>query len=160
MGIDRIYHVDVSVLLKPVISDRRPTCRIGLNDNLIDVILDQEKWFNFTYSGPIDSKIKLIVEHYGKTDADTNIQLDTDVAVILEQIKFNDITSPKFIWLGKYRPNYSSSYIKTCQTNGITLSPELTSMSYLGWNGIWTLEFTLPIYTWIHRVENLGWIYD
>ena len=36
--------------------------------------------------------------------------------------------------------------------------PSLQS-NYLGWNGEWTLDFTTPIFTWIHETQNLGWIY-
>jgi hypothetical protein len=29
----------------------------------------------------------------------------------------------------------------------------------MGWNGRWELNFRVPIFTWIHQLENLGWIY-
>lgn len=41
-----------------------------------------------------------------------------------------------------------------------TLPKFQTNATYLGWNGLWVLEFELPIFTWIHKLENLGWIYD
>jgi hypothetical protein len=36
----------------------------------------------------------------------------------------------------------------------------LKNHTYLSWNGKWTLTFDVPVFTWIHRVQNLGWIYD
>ena len=32
--------------------------------------------------------------------------------------------------------------------------------NYVDWNGIWVLDFTVPVYTWLHKVLGLGWIYD
>ena len=32
--------------------------------------------------------------------------------------------------------------------------------TYMGWNGQWKLTYSAPIFTWIHKIENLGWIYD
>ena len=43
---------------------------------------------------------------------------------------------------------------------GIILDDELTNIDYLGWPGTWTLDFTSPVFTWIHQIQSLGWIYD
>ena len=146
MGIDKIYPADISVLLKPILF---PTGRIGINNMLTDITLTDETWFHFKCSGSTETKIMLQVEHCGKSNR------DPDTAIIIEQIKFNNITSPKFAWQGVYYPNYPEHYRK-----GEVLDSVLSSVTHMGWNGIWKLEFTLPIYTWIHQVENLGWIYD
>ena len=151
MTTDRIYKVDVSILLRPVqSSNKSPTCRISLNNEIIDTTLTADTWFDFTYSNVADTSVKLIVEHYGQVDSDTTA--NSDVAVIVEQIKFNGIASPRVVWEGIYRPNYPE-HLKDSPA-------ELRHANYLGWNGIWSLGFTLPIFTWIHKVEGLGWIYD
>ncbi len=97
----------------------------------------------------------IIIEHYVKTTNDTEVHTGRDTAVIIEQIKFDGIYSPKFAWAGLYSPKYPSHYQVDQQ-----LSTTLSHHTYLGWNGVWRLDFTLPIYTWIHKIENLGWIYD
>jgi len=80
---------------------------------------------------------------------------DADTALIIRSISFNDITSDKFIWRGVYTPDYPEPWASE-QT---TLAQEITMTNYLGWNGTWRLEFAAPVFTWIHQVEDLGWIY-
>ena len=92
----------------------------------------------------------LEIEHMNK-DA-----TDSDTALIIQSITFNSITSPNFVWAGIYTPVYPEPWASS-QSN---LAAELTNTGYLGWNGVWRLEFTAPIFTWIHQVENLGWIYS
>lgn len=148
----RLYPITVSVLLKPIINTRIPGCRVGLNGQRQDVILDKESWFDFEYTGSKDSLVTLEVEHYGKTDRDTDIVAGKDIAIIVEAVKLNGITSPKFIWEGIYRPIYPRHLVNQ--------PAELKHSNYLGWNGSWSLDITLPVFTWIHNLENLGWIYD
>jgi hypothetical protein len=136
----KIYPVDIEILLKPV---GKPKCRISLNDQRQDLTVEQEYWVKLFYQGY--GSTRLSIEHVGKAD------LDPSTALIVEQIKFNEITSPKFVWAGIYSPNYPKH---------ISGDPELKYHNYLSWNGVWNLDFTLPIYTWIHKVEDLGWIYD
>lgn len=80
---------------------------------------------------------------------------DQDKSVIVKSIKFFDIESELFIYNGIYTPIYAYDYIsgddkidKTPQTYG-----------YMGWKGKWHLDFSVPIFTWLHEVEQLGWIY-
>ena len=80
---------------------------------------------------------------------------DPDTALIIKSITFNDITSDKFVWEGIYYPEYP----KPWAAEQGHLPQELTATKHLGWNGVWRLTFTAPIFTWIHTVENLGWIY-
>lgn len=81
---------------------------------------------------------------------------DATTALIVKSIIFNDITSDKFVWQGVYTPDYPEPWASE-QT---LLAPELPANNYLGWNGVWRLTFTAPVFTWIHQVEDLGWIYD
>ena len=134
------YPVEVGILLKPIGS---PKCRICLQDQLIELTVDHEQWISLSSQG--HGTMELLIEHYDKRDSDST------TALIIEQIRFNEITDPKFIWAGLYRPKYPTH---------LTGDPELKYHNYLGWNGVWSLEFTLPIYTWIHKTLDLGWIYD
>lgn len=93
----------------------------------------------------------LEIEHKNK-DPD-----DPDTALVIKSITFNDITSDKFVWAGVYTPDYPLSWYNE---QPVKPPQELTYSNYLGWNGVWRLEFTAPIFTWIHGVEGLGWIYD
>jgi hypothetical protein len=134
------YPVEVGILFKPIGS---PKCRISLQDQLIELTVDHEQWISLSSQG--HGTMELLIEHYDKRDSDST------TALIIEQIRFNEITDPKFIWAGLYHPKYPTH---------LTGDPELKYHNYLSWNGTWCLEFTLPIYTWIHETLDLGWIYD
>ena len=155
MDTNQTYQVNLSVLIKPIWFNGPPTIKIGLNGITEDITLDKETWFNYNYTSKATTDV-LQIEFYGKTDADTDMVNNKDTAIIIEEVKFNGIASPRFAWAGVYTPNYPLHYIKDNPTVADTLTP----CTYLGWNGIWTLEFTVPVFTWIHKVEGLGWIYD
>lgn len=128
----------ISVLLKPI---GTPRCKITVGDQSQDLVLDKDTWVELTCS----TSGTLKIEHHGKADK------DPITAVLVEEIKFNGITDPKFVWSGMYYPTYPKH---------LTGDAELKYHNYLSWNGVWVLDFTLPIYTWIHKTLDLGWIYD
>jgi len=142
--------MDIDIKLKPVWFSRIPQIKITLGGYVNELNLTEGITIPISYTAT-EGNHRLQIEFYGKTDADTDIVNNKDTAVIIEEIKFNGISSPKFAWAGIYRPTYPPH---------VTGEPELKFVTYLGWNGIWSLDFTLPIYTWIHKTENLGWIYD
>ena len=154
----RIYPIDISILIKPIWFDRVPTGKIGINGNIKDFEVQQETWFDFKFEGVLNETCQIRVEHYGKTDSDTDIINNRDTALIVEQVKLNEFNNPKFAWAGKYQPNYPEGWIN--QNKGAKLQKILSPHTYLGWNGVWTLDITLPVYTWIHQIDGLGWIYD
>lgn len=97
------------------------------------------------------------IDFLNKTDKDTVLEKDLDMAVVIDRIEFNKISKPKFVWEGEYRPIYNPEWVEQ-QT--VVPSAVLKNINYLGWNGTWRLNFTVPIFTWIHKTLNYGWIYD
>jgi hypothetical protein len=87
----------------------------------------------------------LKVTHFEKADH------DHDTAVVVKNISFFGISDPRFIWAGTYFPQYPEHYADKT-------SP-LPGQGYLGWNGVYRLEFSVPVFTWIHKIKNFGWIY-
>ena len=83
--------------------------------------------------------------------------LDQHMAVIIDQVAFFDITDPRFVWSGVYYPRYPEPWYS--EQNPPPL-PAIHQQTYLGWNGCWRLDFSVPVFTWIHRTLNLGWLYD
>jgi len=147
----REYNVNIDVLIKPIWHTDPPTIRIGVNGDYDTMSITQDTWLNYKYA-TIESTGKLQIEFFGKSDADTIVETNQDKAIIVDQIRLNGIYRPSFVWQGEYRPTYP---VHLCN------EPEvLYSHTYLGWNGVWTLEFTVPVFTWIHKVENLGWIHE
>jgi hypothetical protein len=144
------YHTNIKVKIRPIWFDRLPTISIGINGQRETIKLSKERWFAYDYTN-ISSTGYLEVELIGKTNKDTDVAGNRDTAVVIEEILLNDLSSPKFAWAGVYTPNYPPH---------VQGEEKLSPHTYLGWNGVWRLDYTLPIYTWIHQIENLGWIYD
>lgn len=145
------YTVQLDVQLKPIWHNNPPEINIGINDDINTVILSDNRLFHYEFN--TNKPSVLTVELINKTDADTVNGLDK--AVIIESVSFFGISDPKFAWAGIYKPEYPEPWASQ-QTD---LKPLLKNHTYLGWNGKWTLTFDVPVFTWIHRVQNLGWIY-
>lgn len=109
--------------------------------------------------GPVDINIRfhtdldqetLTVEQAHKSD------MDSTTAVIVESVSFFGIQDPRFVWAGRYMPQYPLPWASE-QTD---LPLELEAHTYLGWNGTWSLTFGVPVFLWMHRIQNRGWIYQ
>lgn len=160
MDIVRTYGVTVDVYLKAIFWRRHPTVRVSLNDQVKEITVDQDTVISFVAEANKDDRFILSVEHYGKTPSDHDVTDNLDTAVVVERIVLNGLESRRFIWQGLYTPKYDSDYVEDLKRNGVELEPVLKNCNYLGWNGVWSLEFTAPVFTWVHNLEHLGWIYD
>jgi hypothetical protein len=160
MDLKKNYRVTIDVYLKTIWFDRHPTVRVSFGDQVKDLSLDRDTVVSFATEASHGDILKLTVEHYGKTVTDCKPNDNLDTAVVIDRININGINCERFVWQGLYTPNYEKSYVEEQHKNGIELAPVLQYCKYLGWNGVWALEFTAPAFTWIHRIENLGWIYD
>ena len=149
--------VKLQIKLTPVFHANPPEIRLGIDKNLSTVTLTEPSEFNFEFisSGPC----KLIVEFLNKTNEDTVADQGLDKAVVIDHVNFFGIQDPKFVWLGVYEPKYPEPWASEQTQNGVVLKQQLTNQTYLAWNGKWTLTFDVPVFTWVHQVQNLGWIY-
>jgi hypothetical protein len=84
-------------------------------------------------------------------------EFDQDMAVTIDQVEFFGIADPKFVWAGVYSPKYPEPWYSQ---QPVTPPAELSQQTYMGWNGMWRLDFTVPVFTWMHQTLNLGWIYQ
>lgn len=150
---ERIYHTDISITLEPIWFNKPPNMRIGINDRLEEVVLEKETTFKYSYDDVAGSG-KLQLDFFGKVMDDTNTTTGQDTAIIIKEITFNGIANPRFMWAGIYYPIYPD------WIDHSAMPTIISQYTYLGLNGKWVLNFELPIFTWIHKVENLGWIYD
>ena len=143
----------VEVLLGQRSFHRFPNVKVMINNSRPqELIIKEDTWVKFNLDLPRDSKLTLTIEHYGKTDQDCVPEKDLDTAVLIKSIRLNGIVDQKFIWQGVFKPNYPEHYEPK--------TPELYNNDYLGFNGVWTLKMTVPLFTWIHQTLDLGWIYD
>lgn len=152
------YPICGAVTIRPRWWRDPPWAQVGINDRvLFDRAIESELKVNFQDDLPRGNH-RLWIRFLNKTDQDT--RGDLDKAVIIEAIDFYGITSKSFVWQGVYEPIYPQGWRDQIQQQGQILEPRLRYHNYLGWNGVWYLEFTSPIFTWIHQTENMGWIYD
>jgi hypothetical protein len=135
------YPVKMRVTLEPV---GQPWVSVDVGGRRQVQQLDKVSDFDLEFvakTGPCCLK----VEHFKKDDNDSS------TAVIIKEIGFFGIFDPKFIWAGIYYPDYPPHYPDK-------VSP-LSGQDYLGWNGVYQLEFSVPVFTWMHNTLDLGWIY-
>jgi len=143
------YPIKMSVTLKPVHHSRALSVNIGVNQHFSQLDLQTTTTLNFEFEA--NDTCQLIVEFPTRIDQE---------AVIVEKVSFFDIEDPRFAWAGVYEPKYSEPWATEQQAQGIVLKPQLCPHTYLSWPGKWTLTFEAPVFTWIHKVQNLGWIYN
>jgi hypothetical protein len=122
---------------------------IGIGNNITTVNLQDVTTLNFEFA--TTQAGQLIVELGDKQGQE---------AVVIEEVSFFGISDPKFAWAGIYEPVYPEPWATEQRNQGVVLKQHLSPQTYLGFNGKWTLTFSVPVFTWMHTVQNLGWIYD
>lgn len=153
----RLYHLQTELHLTPRSNNGDPEIRIIFNDNIVyHGLLSKSQTFKIDNHLP-NNDYQLSIELLNKHNNDTNIITGADKAVIIDRIVFNNIEDNRFIWAGEYCPEYPEPWYSE-QT--VKPDPLLKNHTYLSWNGKWKLTFTVPVFTWIHQIQNLGWIYD
>lgn len=130
-----MFRVCVDMLLEPVaIPQVKVTCG---NETKNLKLSNGPQWIKFEFNqenGPSRLTVELL-------DKQSN---DPITAVIVKKIKLNDIEHIQNTYQGMYYPD----------------SKDPRRDTYIAWNGIWILEFSVPVYTWMHHAQGLGWIYD
>lgn len=86
------------------------------------------------------------------------IDQDPTIAIEVRSLKFQYLTD-EFNIYSFYRPIYPEHWIKENLEQGRRLDPVIHS-NHIGWCGQWYINFKTPIYTWIHRQLNMGWLLD
>jgi hypothetical protein len=118
------------------------------------------------YDSTIGKKHQIILDRYLDTGCHKltldffKSDADHTSALMLHDVSMYGISDKRFIWRGIYRPRYPEPWASQQIASGVVLEKELRNTDYLGWGGTWTLEFSAPIFTWIHQVQGLGWIFD
>jgi hypothetical protein len=125
--------VQMCVTLRPI---GQPWVKISANGMTEAQQLTAVKDFVFEFAASDHSS--LIIEHYNKDAA------DSITAVEIVNVSFFGIQDPKFAWAGTYTPIYPEPWASEQST---PLMATITSQTYLGWNGIWRLDFSVPVFT-------------
>jgi hypothetical protein len=142
----------IEVLLGQKHRHEFPKVRVTVNDQIQELIIDCDIWVIFDLDLAKDEHITLSIEYYDRTAKDGDPTGKSDTAILIKDIRLNGINDQKFIWEGIFRPIYPKDHPPA--------PSELYTINYLGFNGVWSLEMTMPLFTWIHQRQSLGWIYD
>lgn len=134
------YPVKMSLGLRPI---NQPRVLITAGGKSIDQMLTHTQEFEFDFVAT--DQVMVTVQHIDRLDS------DPDTAVEIVSVSFFGISDPQFLWAGTYAPAYPPH---------LTGPEQLQGQTYLGWNGVWTLEFSVPVFSWMHQKLNLGWLYQ
>lgn len=140
------YPALLTVKLRPI---GHPWIRIGLDNQKQEKQLDTDTTFEWEFIAT--DQVCFTLEHFDKADTDPT------TAVEIVSIGFYGIEDPKFAWNGVYRPDYPQTWYAEQSMPPAEILPGQT---YLGWNGVYSLTFDVPVFTWMHKTLNLGWIYQ
>lgn len=138
----------LAVTLTPQPGNDMPEVFVSVPGQTIKKTLHSTKRIELEFDAPVGW---LEIVFMNKPDT------DPDMAVIIDQIEFFGISDPKFVWAGTYTPKYPEPWYSQ-QTE--KPPAQLPQQTYMGWNGTWRLDFTVPVFTWMHKTLNLGWIYS
>jgi hypothetical protein len=143
--------IEFDICLKPRWWKTQPEITYGIDDLTINTIQIQ----NYTTLRLVypfaPGQHKLWFTFNNKDYNESRLDQGLDMAVEIDRISIEGITVDRFKWAANYYPDYPADYLDKQKV--------VKSATYLGWNGLWELEFTAPVFTWIHQVENLGWLY-
>ena len=141
-----LYNTVVEITLEPI---GTPEVKIQVGKQVVHTQLD--KTFTFTFDKELaEGTLNITVEMLNKSDTDGT------TAVIVKDVTLNGITDQKILWSGVYCPRYPKQWASTQQD----LKESIVAATYLGWNGVWKLDITVPVFTWIHQTRGLGWIFE
>lgn len=145
------YNTEFNVRLVPH-GTVSPQIKYGFNGDVATTALELNVPMTLSFNLDLDAGPQVLtIEMYNKTN-------DTpDTALEIESVTFEGMTLDRFKWNSKYYPNYPEPWASEQKE---PLPEYQSSATYMGWNGRWELYFDAPIFTWIHKLENLGWIYD
>jgi hypothetical protein len=127
-----------------------PWIQISVADQTISQQLTTPTDFNFEFTAT-DGPSNITVTHFDKSSNDPL------TAVVVKSVNFFGIQDSKFIWRSEYCPIYPEPWLSAQKPPPAAV---LTSHNYLSWNGTWRLDFDVPVFTWMHKVLDFGWIYD
>jgi hypothetical protein len=152
-----MYETNVSVGLTPYRYRRWPYITLGIDDSIIfQGILDDPQTLDVQQFLPEGHHV-LWLHYQGKTNRDVG---PTEQAIGINHIGFQGISTDRMVWSGVFEPDYPEPWYSQQTRSGSVPAKTLTDLKYLGFNGTYRLAFTVPVFRWIHELENLGWIFD
>ena len=153
MGINR-HRLDLALTVDACYQQDPPECQVWLGDQILfENTLTEITTIRYQTTLPAADHV-LKIRYHNKS------KQDHTQAILIKSIDFNNIQDPKFVWSGVYTPTYPEPWATQQRDQGKPLISKLTNVDCIGWEGEWALTFSVPVFTWIHRLKNFGTIYD
>lgn len=142
----------ININLKFIREIEDPVVDIFIDDNHHDRIIGNKNFENLRLSPSLNNGKHVL----SLTVKNIDYHEKKEMAVIIESIKFQYIDFD-FKYCSFYTPIYPEEW-KIQQLAIGNILPKTIHGNYMGWNGRWFLEFETPIYGWIHKKTDQGWL--
>ena len=149
------YQTEIEVDIVPTYHSSVPEIVWGIDHAVDRTQLSQPTTLKFNQlltAGPHS----VIIDFVNKQDADCVPHLGLDKYITIGDIRINSIHLPRFNWLATYEPVFPEPWLS--QQNPRP-NPVQAGETHLGWNGRWQLKFNASVFSWIHQIENMGWVW-
>jgi hypothetical protein len=149
---DTQYQTEIQITLEPHYQTVIPRVFVKLNNEQRSMVLKDTE--TVTFDLMLD-----VGQHQLSVWFENKENSDSTTAVEIKDIAFQGLTLNRVKWAGNYTPVYPEPWATEQRQQGIVLPEVIPGGHYLGWLGTYTLDFTVPSFTWLHQIENLGWLY-
>jgi hypothetical protein len=151
-----MYTADVELFLTGQFTATVPTIKLDINDRTVKVVPVDGSTIIKLQTPPQESGDCLISLKFFNKDYGEFEKYNKDMMINIEKVVVQNYDYD-FSRHGTYLPDYPKLWAQQQLDQGNTLLPRIFS-NYLGWNGEWQLNIEMPVYRWIHRTVNLGWL--
>ena len=148
------YAIKIKILLEPIYQYAAPHIIYGIDTNIMS-----QQSIRSAQEIVINSKLsqgshRFFLELTNKDHAAN--KKDRDMHIKIKHIGFQDMEE-NFHYFSKYQPVYPTQWLQQQKEMGKEW-PETILSNHMGWNGTYYIDFETPIYKWIHKKLNLGWL--
>jgi hypothetical protein len=155
MPMDIKYKTEIEITLVPTYHSTPPEIKYGIDECNHYCILTEPTVIKLQ-ENLFAGKHCFIIDFFNKTNDDCIPDLNLDKTITIKDVKIGSIQTDKFKWISEYTPRYPEPWYSE---QLIKPAPTQFGATVLGFNGEWKINFSSPVYTWIHQIENLGWIW-
>lgn len=152
-----------SVIIEAEFWNDAPSLAIYLNENKkieFNNFLKSNKRYEIKFEEDLKEELlhKIIIKYFGKKTKDTIIEdgkITKDQIVHIKDIIIDNISLEPLLYKGLFYPTYPEPWFTQQKNRGIYLPTQSDYCTTLHHNGVWELNFTVPIYIWFFQNINL-----
>ena len=149
------YLTNIEIDVVPTYHGTKPEIMYGFDHDLVRTTLSAPEALCFSQHLTAGRHC-VVIDFVNKSDSDCVPDQGLDKYITIGAIRINGIHLPRFNWLATYEPVFPEPWYsqQNPQPNPIQVGE-----THLGWNGRWQLQFDAPVFSWIHQIENMGWVW-